>query len=505
MLSFDSNHRTNRKGDNKCDNNNEMEYDTVTNDMDHDDDDGIGNSNDSRYRNATGDHDDEGWSTSVRGKNSSTDAVVAAAAATTTATTPITAVGVEETKPPPSRVVASGERPGDSSKAKSSTTNNKKKKTRRKKAKDMPKRPLSAYNLFFADERQRLINVGSRRLVGGGGGDDGVEDDLTSSVSDSDLLLSSASAARNPRPQHEERLGFAGLARVVAAKWKTIDSTLKEKYESRAAQEQIRYKKQILEYNAQKNSSNRGLVGQRTEGTEGAGGAELGQDRPRSEVGSQYTGTTIQSSAAGRSNGGLNSAGLHGLVSVWPSNQQTIANLGLMYTNTADRVDGQPWMATLPQLDSRTIDAGRSSSFVRAAANQPNMKSANGGGPNRLLPRQSLHLQNEAIPQSNKEAVTNAYNSSSEMVHWGSASVPTGSNSTAQMPASMSNTMNMRPSNIAHSFLNDTSQLLLPGRPESQLEKRLSDPVGIQRLAAELDDDQLDVLRTLHEQQDGTR
>jgi hypothetical protein len=89
------------------------------------------------------------------------------------------------------------------------------------------------------------------------------------------------------------------------------------------------------------------------------------------------------------------------------------------------------------------------------------------------------------------------------MVNWGSASVPTGSNSTAQMPAFMSNTMNMRPQNIAHSFLNDTSELLLPGRPESQLGKRLSDPVGIQRLAAELDDDQLDVLRTLHEQQDG--
>jgi HMG (high mobility group) box len=65
-----------------------------------------------------------------------------------------------------------------------------------RKPKDKPKRPLSAYNIFFADVRQNLI---------------------------------------------DERLGFGSLARTVAEKWKNLDPILKEPYEHKAKLERENY------------------------------------------------------------------------------------------------------------------------------------------------------------------------------------------------------------------------------------------------------------------------
>eukprot|EP00549_Striatella_unipunctata_P012221 CAMPEP_0118688440 /NCGR_PEP_ID=MMETSP0800-20121206/8923_1 /TAXON_ID=210618 ORGANISM="Striatella unipunctata, Strain CCMP2910" /NCGR_SAMPLE_ID=MMETSP0800 /ASSEMBLY_ACC=CAM_ASM_000638 /LENGTH=225 /DNA_ID=CAMNT_0006585703 /DNA_START=50 /DNA_END=727 /DNA_ORIENTATION=+ len=66
------------------------------------------------------------------------------------------------------------------------------------KPRDKPKRPLSAYNLFFQDEREKLLVVG--------------------------------------------KVGFAALAKIVAEKWKSLDPISKSKYEAKAAVEKTRYK-----------------------------------------------------------------------------------------------------------------------------------------------------------------------------------------------------------------------------------------------------------------------
>ena len=75
------------------------------------------------------------------------------------------------------------------------------------KPKDMPKRPLSAYNLFFRQERQRLIDAGDGKLG-----------------------------------------GFAGLSRKVSAKWKKLDAAAKQPFALLAKDDQIRYKREIKQW-----------------------------------------------------------------------------------------------------------------------------------------------------------------------------------------------------------------------------------------------------------------
>jgi hypothetical protein len=77
-----------------------------------------------------------------------------------------------------------------------------------RKPKGKPKRPLSAYNIFFQDVRKQMVEERrcSTENVGSGG------------------------------------LGFRNLARAVAAKWKDLDHTLKVPYDVKARQAMERYK-----------------------------------------------------------------------------------------------------------------------------------------------------------------------------------------------------------------------------------------------------------------------
>ena len=85
-----------------------------------------------------------------------------------------------------------------------------------KKPKDMPRRPLSAYNLFFKTERLRIvasISEGPNRRLGRNGKTVGV--------------------------------GFAGLARDIASKWKALSGAEKMVFEEQAKIEKVRYRKEM--------------------------------------------------------------------------------------------------------------------------------------------------------------------------------------------------------------------------------------------------------------------
>jgi len=90
-------------------------------------------------------------------------------------------------------------------------------KTPWKKPKDMPRRPLSAYNLFFQSERKKLL---TNRV--------GQEQDVNST---------------EPRKPHG--LGFGGMARRIAKKWKELDGPSRAVYEEGAKVEKIRYKREV--------------------------------------------------------------------------------------------------------------------------------------------------------------------------------------------------------------------------------------------------------------------
>ena len=86
-----------------------------------------------------------------------------------------------------------------------------------KKPKDKPKRPLSAYNLFFRHEREQI-------------------------------LKNTANPAYKPRRSHG-KIGFAALARSVAEKWKSLDDETRAVFIGKAAVEKERYDREVDAWN----------------------------------------------------------------------------------------------------------------------------------------------------------------------------------------------------------------------------------------------------------------
>lgn len=88
------------------------------------------------------------------------------------------------------------------------------------KAKDdrsKPKRPLSAYNWFFQTERQKILEETPTRKEG------------------------------KPRRSHG-KIGFADLARMIAAKWKSLSKEERATYDEKAAIDKQRYQREMEEW-----------------------------------------------------------------------------------------------------------------------------------------------------------------------------------------------------------------------------------------------------------------
>jgi hypothetical protein len=124
---------------------------------------------------------------------------------------------------------AVSERPVVHTTGKSSSTNLKK---AWKKPIDKPKRPLSAYNIFFKHEREKIIT---------GDNDVNLED----------VLFRVKHTLKPTKRRHRKShgmIGFAQLAKTIAEKWKVLDRTEKAVYEAKAAIEKGKYSEQLDEW-----------------------------------------------------------------------------------------------------------------------------------------------------------------------------------------------------------------------------------------------------------------
>ena len=88
-----------------------------------------------------------------------------------------------------------------------------------KKPKDMPKRPLSAYNIFFREQREIMCKEGG-------------------------VSRGASKSGKSPG------IGFAGLAKTIAVKWKEIPDGSRTPYTAQAAIEKDRYNKEMVVWRA---------------------------------------------------------------------------------------------------------------------------------------------------------------------------------------------------------------------------------------------------------------
>ncbi|GAX22063.1 hypothetical protein FisN_6Hh310 [Fistulifera solaris] len=125
---------------------------------------------------------------------------------------------------------------------------------KRKTVKDGPRRPLTAYNLFFQIGRQRLVNGES-------------VDDI--SVTDIDNMTIHQQARHKLRTTHQRthgKIGFQELAKTLGEKWRALDPLCKRRLDELAVQEKKRYATEMAawkknrEASSSKNAKNTTLV-----------------------------------------------------------------------------------------------------------------------------------------------------------------------------------------------------------------------------------------------------
>jgi len=97
--------------------------------------------------------------------------------------------------------------------------------------KGKPKRALTAYNLFFKEQRQLIL-------------DDCRSPQVPFHSNGSKL----GKRMRNSRENSSTRIGFADMGKIIGQRWQELDRDLRRRYEARAEAEKRRYQEELAQY-----------------------------------------------------------------------------------------------------------------------------------------------------------------------------------------------------------------------------------------------------------------
>jgi hypothetical protein len=126
------------------------------------------------------------------------------------------------------------------SKAKSLTP----KRPSKKKPKDKPKRPLSAYNFFFKEEREKILKV----LLSD-------DPDKAQNDPESDDYLDEEQL--NKLRKEGGKVSFEEMGKLIGLRWKKIDPDRLQHFSEMATEDTERYKKEMQDYNGRQEAKMR--------------------------------------------------------------------------------------------------------------------------------------------------------------------------------------------------------------------------------------------------------
>lgn len=135
----------------------------------------------------------------------------------------------------------------------------KKKRAHKKKPADMPRRPLSAYNLFFSEERERILKeIEKEEGKGTADGGDVKTDDVKSEAAEKPKALLRplipSQKKRRPHRKTHGKISFQDLARMVGERWKSLPDEDRKYYQDLAQEDMKRQKAAMEEYYAKQNT-----------------------------------------------------------------------------------------------------------------------------------------------------------------------------------------------------------------------------------------------------------
>jgi len=114
----------------------------------------------------------------------------------------------------------------------------------KKKPKDKPKRPLSAYNFFFKEEREKILKVVQAKNPEKADNDPESEDYLDEE-------------AVGKLRKEGGRVSFEEMGKLIGQRWKNIDPDRLAKYSELASVDTERYKKEMTSYNGRQEAKMR--------------------------------------------------------------------------------------------------------------------------------------------------------------------------------------------------------------------------------------------------------